>query len=66
MLLVVLFTIFVSQNTNVIPVNAFLWKFQMSTIVLMSITFFIGLLLGFIITSLYGSPKKNEKAAKEV
>ena len=66
MVLVVLFTIFVSQNTNVIPVNVFIWKFQMSTIVLMSITFFIGLLLGFIITSLYGSPKKREKTSKEI
>jgi uncharacterized integral membrane protein len=59
MILVILFTVFVSQNTDMIDVSVFLWKFQMSTIVLMSISFFIGIILGFIISAMFGSPKKD-------
>ncbi|HUX61845.1 MAG TPA: LapA family protein [Ignavibacteriaceae bacterium] len=59
MILVILFTVFVSQNTDMIDVSVFLWKFQMSTIVLMSISFFIGIILGFIVSAMFGSPKKD-------
>ncbi|MHB1686510.1 MAG: lipopolysaccharide assembly protein LapA domain-containing protein [Ignavibacteriaceae bacterium] len=59
MILIILFTVFVSQNTDIISVSAFLWKFQMSTIVLMSIMFFIGIILGFIIATIFDSPKKK-------
>ena len=59
MILVILFTVFVSQNTDIINVSVFLWKFQMSTIVLMSISFFIGIILGFIVSAIFGSPKKK-------
>ena len=59
MILVILFTVFVSQNTDMINVRVFLWKFQMSTIVLMSISFFIGIILGFIVSAIFGSPKEK-------
>ena len=59
MILIILFTVFVSQNTDMIDVSVFLWKFQMSTIVLMSISFFIGIILGFIVSAIFGSPKKK-------
>lgn len=59
MILVILFTIFVSQNTDMINVSVFLWKFQMSTIVLMSISFFVGIILGFIVSAMFGTPKKK-------
>jgi uncharacterized integral membrane protein len=61
MIIIILFTVFVSQNTNIIPVNVLLWKFEMSTIVLISITFLVGLIIGFILVSMFSVPKKKEK-----
>ena len=60
MIIIILFTVFVSQNTNIIPVNVLLWKFEMSTIVLISITFLVGLIIGFILVSMFSVPKKKE------
>ena len=37
MILIVLFTIFVSQNTEVVTVKAYFWQFKMSIIVLISL-----------------------------
>ncbi len=60
MILIVLFTVFVSQNTDIIPINIFFWKFELSTIVVISISFLVGMLLGFIISSLFSIPKKKK------
>jgi len=60
MFLVVLFTVFVSQNTAIIPINIFFWEVELSTIVVISISFLIGMILGFIIISLFSNPKKKE------
>ena len=65
MILVILFTIFVSQNTAVIMVKAYFWKFEMSTIVLISITGFVGIILGFIIAKIFDRPKIKQKNKKE-
>ncbi len=64
MFLIVLFTVFVSQNTSIIPVNIFFWKVELSTIVVISISFLIGMILGFVLISLFSVPKKKEVAAK--
>ena len=61
MILIVLFTIFVSQNTNIVDINAFFWKFEMSKIVLISLTGLVGLILGFILASIFNKQKKFEK-----
>ncbi len=61
MILIVLFTIFVSQNTAIIDIKAFFWKFEMSTIVLISLTGFVGLILGFILSSIFSKQKKDGK-----
>jgi uncharacterized integral membrane protein len=66
MVLIVLFTFFVSQNTEVVEINAFFWKFQMSKIVLISLTGLVGLILGFILASIFNRQKKAEKLKKEV
>lgn len=62
MILVVLFTIFVSQNTEVVTVKAYFWQFQMSIIVLISLTGLLGVIAGFIITKIFDKPssKKSE------
>jgi uncharacterized integral membrane protein len=68
MILVVLFTIFVSQNTEVVTVKAFFWQFQMSIIVLISLIGLLGVIFGFIIAKLFDrpSPAKMEKTNDEI
>lgn len=63
MILIVLFTIFVSQNTEVVTVKAYFWQFKMSIIVLISLTGLLGVIAGFIIAKLFDrpSPKKSEE-----
>ena len=65
MILVVLFTIFVSQNTEIVTVKAYFWQFQMSIIVLISLTGLLGVVFGFIIAKLFDRPSraKLEKSA---
>lgn len=65
MILIVLFTFFVSQNTEVVEINAFFWKFQMSKIVLISLTGLVGLIFGFILAGIINKQKKVEKIKKE-
>jgi uncharacterized integral membrane protein len=67
MILVVLFTIFVSQNTEVVTVKAYFWQFQMSIIVLISLTGLLGVVFGFVIAKLFDrpSPGKQEKPIGE-
>ena len=65
MILIVLFTFFVSQNTEIVEINAFFWKFQMSKIVLISLTGLVGLILGFILASILNKQKKTDKINKE-
>ena len=63
MILVVLFTIFVSQNTEVVTVKAYFWQFKMSIIVLISLIGLLGVIFGFIIARLFDRPatKMQEK-----
>ncbi len=60
MILVVLFTIFVSQNTEVIIVRAYFWQFQMSIIVLISLVGLLGVILGFIVAKVFNRPSSRE------
>jgi len=62
MIIIVLFTIFVTQNTEVITVNAFFWKFEMSLIVLMTLSCLLGAIAGFILLQVFTvSNKKKDK-----
>jgi uncharacterized integral membrane protein len=65
MILVVLFTIFVSQNTEVITVYAYFWQFQMSIIVLISLTGLLGVIFGFIIAKLFDRPASSPASTIE-
>ena len=60
MIIVVLFTFFVSQNTQIVAINVFFWQFNISEIILIVMTGFIGVLLGLILGSLFKSPKKDK------
>ncbi len=63
MILIILFTVFVSQNTAIIPINVFLWQFSLSTIVLISIAFFIGMLAGFLISMIFKVREKGDSTS---
>lgn len=67
LIIVVLFTIFVSQNADVITVRAFFWPFRMSKIVLISLTGFLGVIIGFILAKFFDRPgsKKQEKISED-
>ncbi len=66
MIIIILFTVFVSQNTNIIPINLLFWKFEMSTIVVISITFLVGLIIGFILVSMFSVPKKKDQSKNNI
>ena len=61
MILIVLFTIFVSQNTEVVTVKAYFWQFQMSIIVLISLIGLLGVILGFIVARLFDRPAPGKQ-----
>ena len=62
MILIVLFTIFVSQNTMVIPVNIFFWHVDMSVIVLMSLAVLTGVIIGFTLLKMFEHKEKKRVA----
>ncbi|HED05517.1 MAG TPA: DUF1049 domain-containing protein [Ignavibacteria bacterium] len=66
MILIILFTIFVTQNAKVIIINVFFWQFPMSAVVLISVSGFVGLLLGFLLSKIfsYQSKKKDDKVSE--
>lgn len=66
MVLIVFFTIFVTQNTEVILVQVFFWQFHMSTIVLISITGLVGIIAGLIIAKLFDKPKAEPRERDKV
>lgn len=65
MVLIVLFTIFVSQNTEVVTVKAYFWQFQMSIIVLISLIGLLGVILGFIVARLFDRPISDKKLTSD-
>jgi len=65
LILIVLFTIFVSQNTEVVTVKAYFWQFPMSIIVLISLTGLLGVIFGFLIAKLFDRPKKVKETPVE-
>jgi uncharacterized integral membrane protein len=61
LILIVLFTIFVSQNTEVVTVKAYFWEFPMSIIVLISLTGLLGVIFGFIVTKFFDRTEKKKE-----
>ena len=64
MLVIILFTIFVSQNTKIAELNFLTWKFELSTIVIIAITFFVGMIAGFMVVGIFADKGKNKKEIK--
>ena len=60
MIIVVLFTFFVTQNTDNVDIHVFFWTFTISKIILFVMTVFIGVLLGLILDNILRTLKKNK------
>jgi len=60
LILVVLFTIFVSQNTRIVQIDFLAWSIAMSSIVLISLMMLIGVITGFIIAKIFDRPSKAQ------
>lgn len=63
MILLILFTIFVTENTEEVGVMLFFWPIMLSKIVLLIITLVVGFVLGLITAAL--SERKHTKIIRE-
>ncbi|MDR3611237.1 MAG: LapA family protein [Ignavibacteriaceae bacterium] len=59
MIIVVLFTIFIAQNTHPVNINVFFWQFNVSSIILIILTGFVGVLIGLLLGSLFKPFRKD-------
>ena len=55
---IILFVIFLIQNTQVVTLRLYFWKLSMSQIILISITMLIGIAVGYIIATMRGKALK--------
>ena len=60
MIIVVLFTYFVTQNTENVDIYVFFWKYNISKIILIVMIGFVGVLLGLILDSIFRSRQKDK------
>ena len=55
---IILFVIFLIQNTQVVTLRLYFWKLSMSQIIFISITMLIGIAVGYIIATMRGKARK--------
>ena len=48
---IILFLIFLIQNTQVVTLHLYFWKISMSQIILLPLTLIIGFLLGYVVAT---------------
>ena len=60
MIIIVLFTFFVTQNNQIVTIYFFFWQYDLSKIILIVMTGFIGVLLGLILDSIFRSRQKDK------
>jgi uncharacterized integral membrane protein len=59
LLLIVLFTIFVVQNTEPVSMQLFFWHIaELPKIILLTVTLVVGIVLGFILSAVMNKKKK--------
>ena len=61
LMLIVLFTIFVTQNTESVEVNVFFWQFSSPKILIFVITGAAGVFIGMILASIFRPSRKKSK-----
>ena len=65
MLLIILFTIFVVQNTEAVSLKVFFWHIaELPKIILLVVTLVIGIVLGFIISAMFNKKKITPEKLK--
>ena len=60
LMLIVLFTIFVTQNTKDVQLNVFFWQFTFPGILALVITGVAGVFIGLILGSIFHTSKKKQ------
>ena len=60
MIIIVLFTVFITQNTENVDIYVFFWKYNISKIILIVMIGFVGVLLGLILDSIFRSRQKDK------
>lgn len=65
LILIVLFTVFITQNTHVITISFLFWGLEMSAIVLISLMMLIGVIAGFIIAKIFDRPSIKQASSSE-
>lgn len=67
LVLIILFTIFVVQNTEPVVMQVFFWRIEnLPKIVLLTVTLVFGILLGVLISALTNRKKLEEDKKEEV
>ena len=67
MVLIILFTIFVVQNTEPVSLQVFFWHIaELPKIILLTVTLALGVIFGFIISAVLNRRKKNEIELKSL
>jgi uncharacterized integral membrane protein len=64
MIIIVLFTFFITQNNQIVTINFFFWQYNVTAIILIVMTGFIGVVLGLILDSIIRSRKKDKSNKK--
>lgn len=65
MVIVILFTIFVLQNTNDIIIKLYLWEIRLPAVLFITITLLIGIIIGMIASSLVMRKSKTSQIPKD-
>jgi|GEM_PF-401113 len=64
MILIVLFTVFVAQNTEPVNLRLFLWQIeQFPKIILLVVTLVLGIFIGIFISAFFGRKKIDKKSS---
>lgn len=58
---IILFIVFLVQNTQVVTLRFYFWKLSMSQIILLPLTMIIGVALGYIIARVTGKGPKRDQ-----
>lgn len=62
MLLIILFTIFVVQNTEPVSMQVFFWHIsELPKIILLTVTLVVGAVLGIIMSAVFNKQKKHKE-----
>ena len=64
LVVIILFLIFLIQNTQVVTLRLYFWKISMHQIILIPLCILIGALLGYFGPALFKKGKKSEKKSE--